>query len=77
LVQRITNLLITKPLLHARENINTDLESVEFLKILDTEMTKFKNNPILLNEISYHFKQFISNKLLSCPRSQGKYSSEA
>jgi hypothetical protein len=39
---------------NAREKISIDLESLEFNKI-DACLTSFKNNQILLDEISYRF----------------------
>ncbi len=45
------NSTITK----AREKISTDLESLEFWKNVYVGLTKFKNNPILLNKISHRF----------------------
>jgi hypothetical protein len=35
--------------------MNTDLESLDFLEFFDEGLTKFKNNQILLNEISHRF----------------------
>jgi hypothetical protein len=45
------NSTITK----ARENISTDLESLEFLKIVDACFTKFEHTHILLNKINHRF----------------------
>jgi hypothetical protein len=39
----------------ARENISTYLKSLEFLKIFDAYLTKFKHTQILLNNISHRF----------------------
>jgi hypothetical protein len=39
----------------ARDKIPRDLEFLEFLKFFHVCLTKFKNNPILLNKISHKF----------------------
>jgi hypothetical protein len=39
----------------AREKINSNLESLEFLKFLDVGFTEYKNNEILLHKISHRF----------------------
>ncbi len=38
-----------------REKLNTDLESLEFLKHFDACLTKLENHHILLNKISQRF----------------------
>jgi hypothetical protein len=40
----------------AREKINSNLESLEFLKFLDVGFTECKNNEILINKISHRFQ---------------------
>jgi hypothetical protein len=37
----------------SRQKMNTDFESLEFLKFFDACLTSFKNNQILLNKISH------------------------
>jgi hypothetical protein len=39
----------------ATEKISTDLESLEVQQFVESHLTKFKNNRILLNKMSHRF----------------------